>query len=93
MNIQGFAVIKLEGNFNIDAIPEFKKTIKNYLDSDTIIFDFRHVTHISSSALRELNGVRRKVINKGNSVKIVNMSPDVLETFNMTGYSKFFVIE
>ena len=58
-----------------------------------IVLDCEKLSYISSSGLRLFLSVLKNQKAKGKSVKIVNLSEDLLRIFSMTGFDKLFGLE
>ena len=58
-----------------------------------IVLDCEKLSYISSSGLRLFLSVLKNQKAKGKSVKIVNLSEDLLRIFSMTGFNKLFGLE
>ena len=58
-----------------------------------IIIDFASNKYISSSGLRAILYIQKKVAKAGGSQTLVNVSQAVKEIFDVTGYSRFLSIE
>ena len=71
--------------------------LKNILDelvpaANVIELDFSKTGLVTSAGLRVLIQAQKKVQALGKSMTLINMSPDVMEVFNLTGLKKVFVI-
>jgi len=71
--------------------------LKNILDevvpaADDIELDFSKTGLVTSAGPRVLIQAQKKVQALGKKMTLINMSPDVLEVFNITGLTKVFVI-
>ena len=85
--------IALEGRMDITTAPDLEQVVKNSLDGVTeLIMDLEKLTYISSAGLRVLLGAQKKMQKIG-SMKVVNVCPEVMEVFEMTGFADILVIE
>ena len=57
-----------------------------------LILDFKELEYISSSGLRLLLSLQKKMMKQG-SMKIINVSEIVMEVFEVTGFSDILTIE
>ena len=57
-----------------------------------LVFDFADLQYISSAGLRVLLAAQ-KVMNKQGSMKVVHVCPDIMEVFEITGFSDILTIE
>ena len=57
-----------------------------------LIFDFKELEYISSAGLRILLS-SQKVMNERGEMKVTNVGPEVMEVFDVTGFSDILEIE
>ena len=92
MNIErisesGKLTLKLEGRIDTKSAPELDETVRTSLDGVTsLIIDLKEVAYISSAGLRVLL-IAQKQMNKQGEMKIINVSEDIMEIFEVTGFS------
>ncbi|SCY60759.1 anti-sigma B factor antagonist [Lachnospiraceae bacterium XBB2008] len=85
--------IILEGRLDTNTSPELDTELKSVLaDVKTLTFDMANLAYISSAGLRVLLSAQ-KVMNKQGSMTIKNVAPDVMEIFEVTGFSDILTIE
>ncbi len=85
--------VVLEGRLDTLTAPELDQDLKDSLDQvSDVVFDMKGLEYISSSGLRTLLSVKKKLYNKGN-VKIVNANDLVKEVFEVTGFDSLLDIE
>ncbi|MBQ1658788.1 MAG: STAS domain-containing protein [Clostridia bacterium] len=79
------AVIRPEGWLDTQTSPELGK-VMDELGSDVknIELDFAKLEYISSAGLRQVVAINKKF----ESLVITNVSPEIMDIFNMTGFSK-----
>ena len=70
-------------------MPELKQSVGGVKE---LIFDFSEVEYISSAGLRILLAAQ-KVMNRQGSMKLIGVSADVMEVFEITGFSDILTIE
>ena len=80
-----YAVIRPEGWLDTQTSPELGK-VMDELGSDVknIELDFAKLEYISSAGLRQVVAINKKF----ESLVITNVSPEIMDIFNMTGFSK-----
>ena len=61
--------------------------------SADLVIDFADNKYISSAGLRTILVIQKKMKKGGGSETLVNVSDAVKEIFDVTGYSRFLVIE
>ena len=82
--------VLLTGRLDITTAPELEKEIKGSLDGVTkLVIDTEKLEYISSAGLRVIVAIHKKM----NSLKIRNVSPEVMDIFKLTGFEKRFNIE
>ncbi|MCR5707294.1 MAG: STAS domain-containing protein [Ruminococcus sp.] len=98
MNIEkisesGKLTLKLEGRIDTKSAPALDELVKTSLDGVTsLIIDLKEVAYISSAGLRVLL-IAQKQMNKQGGMKIINVSEDIMEIFEVTGFSDILTIE
>lgn len=84
--------LKIEGRIDTKTAPEFDETVKTSLDGiSSLIIDLKDVAYISSAGLRVLL-IAQKQMNKQGDMKIINVSDDIKEIFEVTGFSDILTI-
>ncbi|MDR0508183.1 MAG: STAS domain-containing protein [Dysgonamonadaceae bacterium] len=88
-------LIRVSGQLDTLSAVEFEKEIKKVLDgtADAIIVDGKDLTYISSAGLRLLLTLQKGIKNKGGSLCLRNIRNDIMEIFNITGFSSILTIE
>ncbi len=85
--------IKVEGRLDTTTAPELEQEIKASTDGITeLVFDFGSLEYISSAGLRVLLSAQ-KVMNKQGSMKVTNVNEEIMEIFEVTGFSDILTIE
>ena len=84
--------VSLEGRLDTTTAPMLEAALKDaYPGLTELTLDFAGLEYISSAGLRVLLGAQ-KTMNKQGSMKIVNVCPDILEVFDITGFSDILTI-
>ena len=88
-------LVLLEGRLDTNTSPELEKKIAELFDKGVkvITFDFNDLEYISSAGLRVLLSTQKQINNMVGEMKIVNISNDIREIFNMTGFNDFLTLE
>jgi len=83
--------ISLEGQLTATNAADIEKEIQENLTSNInkVIIDAKNLEYISSAGLRVLLGITKKV----KDTSVINVSRDVYDIFEMTGFSTFLKIE
>lgn len=68
----------------------FEETEKEYGNKIALFLNFAEVEYLSSAGLRTVLYIKKRIDTMvESSLKILNVSPNVMEVFNMTGFSDF----
>ncbi len=92
--IDGQVVISLSGRIDSTAAVEFEEKLIEIVDTGchTMVIDFLRVQFISSAGLRVLLLAAKKVKPYGGKILLCDMSKDVREVFDISGFSSIFDI-
>ncbi len=89
----GILTMNISGRVDTTTAPILEQELKGSYEGVTeLIFDFAEVEYISSAGLRVLLSAQ-KVMNKQGSMKLIHVSEDILEIFEVTGFSDILTIE
>ena len=85
--------IAIEGRLDTTTAPELDDVVKNEIEGITkLVFDFAKLEYISSAGLRVLLS-SQKIMNKQGSMVVKNVSEEVNEIFEVTGFQDILSIE
>ena len=85
--------VNVSGRVDTTTAPELEKYITDNTDGVTeLILDLKEMSYTSSAGLRVLLKAQ-KLMNKQGSMKVTGVQNDVLEVFDMTGFSDILTIE
>ncbi len=85
--------IALEGRLDTTTAPQLDDDLKSSLTGvESLIFDFSKLEYISSAGLRVLLSAQ-KVMNKQGSMVVKNVSEEINEIFEVTGFIDILTIE
>ena len=92
-NLNGTALdIALTGRLDTTTAPALEAELGTVLTNVTeLAFDFAQLEYISSAGLRVLLATQ-KVMNKQGKMTIRNVSSDIAEVFEITGFSSILTI-
>lgn len=83
----------LEGRLDTTTAPQLEAELNNSIGGVTALkFDFEKLDYISSAGLRVLLS-SQKTMNKQGTMVISNVSPEVKEIFDVTGFSDILTIQ
>ena len=86
-------VIALEGRLDTTTAPQLDEDLKTSLNGvQDLVFDFAKLEYISSAGLRILLAAQ-KIMNKQGKMVVKNVSEEVKEIFEVTGFSDILTIE
>ena len=93
-NLEGTVLtVAVEGRIDTTTAPDLEKELKGSLgNASELIIDFKDVEYISSAGLRVLLSAQ-KIMNKQGSMKLIGVSEDIMEIFEVTGFSDILTIE
>lgn len=87
------SLLTLHGAIDTSTSPVFESAIKGALNNgNDITLDFADVSYVSSAGLRVLL-IARKAIPEDGLLKLINVSPEVKEVLDLTGFSEILQIE
>ena len=86
-------VIEISGRLDTITAPALDKVINEDIeDTKNLVLDVKGMEYISSAGLRVLLGAQKKMQKIG-SMKVINVSEEVMDVFEMTGFADILVIE
>ena len=93
-DVQNELVISLSGMLDVNESLSIQKSVEAQLGStNTLILDMSGVTYINSAGLRMLLTVQMQANRKGCRLIIRNVSPDVMQQLELTGFAKALNIQ
>ena len=85
--------ILLEGRLDTTTAPLLEEEIRASIDPITELnFDFGQLAYISSAGLRVLLSAQ-KIMNRQGSMTVKNVSTEIMEIFDVTGFSEILNIQ
>ncbi|MBQ3841790.1 MAG: STAS domain-containing protein [Ruminiclostridium sp.] len=85
--------VSAEGKLGTSAAPELEKAVKDNIGGVTeLVFDFAGLEYMASAGLRVLLSAA-KVMKKQGGMKIINVTPPVMDVFTFTGMADVLDIE
>ncbi len=77
--------VAAEGKLGTTSAPELEKVLKDNINGVTeLVFDLGKLEYMASAGLRVLLSAA-KVMKKQGSMKIINVTPPVMDVFTFTG--------
>lgn len=84
--------IVIEGRLDTNSSPKLEAELRQSVGGVTeLVFDFSGVEYISSAGLRVLLAAQ-KVMNRQGSMRLVGVSAEVMEVFEITGFADILTI-
>ena len=84
--------VRISGRVDTATSPILENELRNSFDGcRDMVLDFADVGYISSAGLRVLLS-SHKVMSKKGGMKLKNVSPEVMEIFDVTGFSEILDI-
>ena len=85
--------VSVEGRLGTPSAPELERAIINNINGVTeLVFDFEKLEYMASAGLRVILSAA-KVMKKQGSMKIIKVSPAIMDVFTFTGMADFLDIE
>lgn len=84
--------LAIEGRIDTKTAPELEKIIHTSLEGVTeLVFDLAETVYISSAGLRVLL-IAQKQMNKQGEMKVAHVNADLMEIFEVTGFTEILTI-
>ena len=87
--------VKLSGQLDTLAAADFDREMQQILTEDvnTLVLDGADLTYVSSAGLRSLLILHKSMMAKGGTFRLRNVKDQIMEIFNITGFSSILNIE
>ena len=81
------------GRLDTITAPQFESELRAEMDGiSELVFDLAGLSYISSAGLRVILSAQ-KTMNKQGSMVLKNVTPEIMEIFEITGFSDILTIE
>ena len=92
--LEGLTVISLSGRLDTTTAPDLDAAATKLFESGVydIRVDMADCEFVSSAGLRVIVAMQKHVMGKG-SLVFANVKPEVMDVFDMTGFTKILTIE
>ena len=84
--------IKLDGKLDTNTSPDLDSKMSELEGMEEVVIDMKDLDYISSAGLRVLLSMQ-KVMNKQGKMTIINVCENVMDIFEVTGFSDILDIE
>lgn len=87
-------VVRLEGRLDAASSPQLEKQMNSIIDSGhfKLVLNFAAVDYLSSSGMRLMLSMSKKLKNLEGKLLACNLSEDVMEVIKMTGFHQVMEI-
>ena len=86
-------IIEIVGRLDTTTAPLLENVIQKDMKMDEdLVLDMKGLEYVSSAGLRVLLGAQKK-IHKNGSMKLRNVCDEIMEVFEITGFSDILTIE
>ena len=87
-------IMNIPTNFVVDEVATFRIQINKLIEEGNrnFIFNFSECNFIDSTGLGALVSIYKKCVEKGGSIKLKSLKPDVEKLFKLTRLDKVFEI-
>ncbi|MDR3766271.1 MAG: STAS domain-containing protein [Butyricicoccus sp.] len=87
-------VLNLNGRLDTTTAPDFQQSLLEEIKTGkNIILDFSELAYVSSAGLRSLLTGQKAVAAGGQTMVLRHVSEEIMEVFDMTGFSDILTIE
>ena len=91
---EGITILNLSGRLDTVTSPKLQDVLAEIIpDTAVVELDFAGIDYVSSAGLRVLLFGQKKAQASSNTMKLKNVSPEVMEVFEITGFSGMLTIE
>ena len=86
------AIVAISGRVDTNTAPELLEFLKGAMPGvEELVLDFAELEYISSAGLRVVL-FAQKTMNAQGSMVIINVNEDIMETFELTGFTDILTI-
>ncbi len=94
---EGKCIYHIKGRVDTQTSPELQEKLDESFEkneANNLIMDFQDVDYLSSAGLRTVLYAQKKINTiEGGTMKVINVQPQVMEVFDMTGFNDLINIE
>jgi anti-anti-sigma factor len=84
--------ITVEGRIDTTTAPDFQASIAKALEDGNVLINIAKVNYVSSAGLRAFLFGQKTSKSKGLTMTVTGVLPEVMEVFEMTGFSDILTI-
>lgn len=88
-------LVALSGQLDTLSATDFEKEIETILQSEAaaVVLNGEELTYVSSAGLRLLLTLQKGMKAKGGTLRLRNIRKEIMDIFNITGFSSILTIE
>lgn len=89
---EGVEIVHMKGRLDALSAPIAEKKLSDVLEkgSHRLLIDCAGINYLSSSGMRALLAIRKKVENLSGQLVLCNITPNVQDIFKMSGFESMF---
>jgi anti-anti-sigma factor len=91
INTDEHGVVRLAGRFDAAQAKHAKEVLDKIKTSCTV--DFKELRYISSAGLGELLSTQKRLMDAGQSLRLINMDGHIRDVFRYAGFYQIFDME
>ncbi|MCR4562506.1 MAG: STAS domain-containing protein [Bacilli bacterium] len=81
------------GRIDTNTAPELSEFLKaNMPEAHDLVLDLEGVDYVSSAGLRVILFAQKTMSGKGGTMKVAHVNHDIMETFELTGFTDILTI-
>ena len=85
-------IVSISGKVDTQTAPELMEFLKGVMPGvEELVLDFQEVEYISSAGLRVIL-FAQKTMNAQGSMTVINVNEDIMEVFELTGFTDILTI-
>ena len=88
----GTLYVSVDGRLDTTTAPELERELGDLEGTTDLIIDMKELDYISSAGLRVILKAQ-KTMNRKGAMKLINVGENIMEVFEITGFSDILTIE
>ena len=87
-------IIQINGRIDTTTAPELLENLKGIMpQTKELVLDFENVDYVSSAGLRVVLFAQKTMNGQGGNMTITHVCDDIMETFELTGFTDILNID
>lgn len=87
------STLELEGRLDTATAPQLEAELGDLVGVERLVIDMERLIYVSSAGLRALLKAQKVMKGKGGDMTIRNVSQDIRDIFEVTGFDEILTIE